>query len=461
MADGNSPADPQSTQDALESPRRLAALRRAALLDTPADAAFDRLTRLATMILGTPVSLVSVVDVDRQFFKSQQGLPEPWASRRQTPLSHSFCQHVVVRNEPLVIEDARDDPLVRDNRAIDDLGVVAYAGFPILSADGQVIGSLCAIDHNVRRWTKAELDVLRDLASLAHTELELRAALIDAEADAREAQQATSERTAVIESSSDGIYTVNLAGHCTLANHAASTILGYSMEELLGASMHDLVHHHHADGTPFPEAECPLYHAFRNATTTRVDGTTFWRKDGSTFPAECTSSPLFVAGALTGAVVTFRDVTERVVAAEALRESEMKFRAVFQDAGVGIVITGLDGALLDCNEAYERLTGYRRDELLSTTFVQITHPDDAVTQRRRADEMLAGTISQLEMEKRYIRPDGELVWGHLTATLMRDPDGSPRFIVGAVEDITAQRHAAESMRLLAETGALLAESLEY
>ena len=461
MTDGISPTDALSTRDALENPRRLAALHRAALLDTPADAAFDRLTRLATIVLGVPVSLVSLVDADRQFFKSQQGLPDPWASQRQTPLTHSFCQHVVVRNQPLVIEDARHDPLLRDNRAIDELGVVAYAGFPIMSADGQVIGSFCAIDHHPRRWTETELEVLRELASLAHTELELRAALDDADVAARDAERASAERAAVIESSSDGIYTVDLSGHCTLANGAASATLGYDMHELLGADMHELVHHHHADGTPFPEAECPLYHAFRDATTTRVDGTTFWRKDGSSFPAECTSSPLFIDGALAGAVVAFRDVTERVVAAEALRESEMKFRAVFEDAGVGIVITDLDGGLLDCNEAYERLTGYHRNDLLSTTFAQITHPDDAVTQRRLADEMLAGAIPQLEMEKRYIRPDGELIWGHLTATLMRDPNGSPRFIVGAVEDITAQRRAAEAMRLLAETGALLAESLEY
>src|SRR3712207_8572091 len=100
--------------DALREPRRLAARRRTGLLDSAPEASFDRLTRLAARMLGAPVSLVSLVDRDRQFFKSSVGLPDPWASRRETPLTHSFCQHAVATREPLVIEDARDHPLVRE-----------------------------------------------------------------------------------------------------------------------------------------------------------------------------------------------------------------------------------------------------------------------------------------------------------------------------------------------------------
>src|SRR5215204_4594894 len=100
---------------------RLAALERLCLLDTPIDPSFDRLTRLATRTLKAPVSLVTLVDRNRQFFKSQIGLPEPWASLRETPLSHSFCQHVVNTNQPLIISDARQHPLVFTNLAIPDL----------------------------------------------------------------------------------------------------------------------------------------------------------------------------------------------------------------------------------------------------------------------------------------------------------------------------------------------------
>ena len=154
--------------------RRLQALRRSGLLDSAAEESFDRITRIAASALGVPVALVSLVDEDRQFFKSCVGLPRPWSDDRQTPLSHSFCQHVVTGSQPLIITDAREHPLVRDNPAIDDLGVVAYAGFPLRMPDGEVLGSLCAIDSEPREWTERELETLRDLAESVMTEIRLR-----------------------------------------------------------------------------------------------------------------------------------------------------------------------------------------------------------------------------------------------------------------------------------------------
>src|SRR4249920_1063113 len=89
----------------IENGARLKALRRTSLLDTPPEEVFDRLTRLATTLLHVPVALVSLVDGNRQFFKSSVGLPDPLASLRQTPLTHSFCKHVVASGEPLVVPD--------------------------------------------------------------------------------------------------------------------------------------------------------------------------------------------------------------------------------------------------------------------------------------------------------------------------------------------------------------------
>lgn len=91
---------------------RLSALRETGLLDTGAEAAFDRLARLVCRAIAAPVALVSVVDADRQFFKGASGLAEPWATRRRTPLSHSFCRHVVATGRPFAVEDAREHPLV-------------------------------------------------------------------------------------------------------------------------------------------------------------------------------------------------------------------------------------------------------------------------------------------------------------------------------------------------------------
>jgi diguanylate cyclase (GGDEF)-like protein len=140
----------------------------------------DRLTRLASHLLGAPVALVSLVGEDRQVFASQIGLAEPWATRSETPLSHSFCQHAVTTGEPLVIADARKHPLVHDNPAITDLGVVAYAGIP-LHVGRQCVGSFCVIDSVPREWRDEELSLLRDIAAAATTELELRWALAERE----------------------------------------------------------------------------------------------------------------------------------------------------------------------------------------------------------------------------------------------------------------------------------------
>jgi GAF domain-containing protein len=135
-----------SEDPSLASPARLNTLARTGLLDSAPEQAFDRLTRLAARLLGVPIVLVSLVAENRQFFKSQVGLPEPWASARQTDLIHSFCQHVIAARKPLVVEDARVHPLVCDNPAVPDLGVVAYAGVPLITAGGQALGSFCAID---------------------------------------------------------------------------------------------------------------------------------------------------------------------------------------------------------------------------------------------------------------------------------------------------------------------------
>lgn len=153
---------------------RLAQLKAADLMDTPPDEEFDRLARLASKTLHAPVALVTLVDEDRQFFKSCMGLPEPWLSWRQTPLSHSFCQHVVATCQPLVISDARSDERVKSNLAIRDLGVIAYLGIPLKTPEGNCLGSFCVIDSVPRQWTEEEIWVVQTLAYSVMSEIELR-----------------------------------------------------------------------------------------------------------------------------------------------------------------------------------------------------------------------------------------------------------------------------------------------
>jgi GAF domain-containing protein len=172
-AAGRAPGVPQLAEALAES-GRLAALHHSSLLDSPAEESFDRLARLAAKVVDAPVALVSAVDQDRQFFKSCLGLPEPWATDRETPLSHSFCQHTVAAREPVVIADARKDDRVRDNLAIRDMGVIAYLGVPLITREGHALGTLCVIDHQPRIWTGEELNLVRDVAAAVVTEITLR-----------------------------------------------------------------------------------------------------------------------------------------------------------------------------------------------------------------------------------------------------------------------------------------------
>ena len=158
--------------DGISGPRRLAALAETGLLDSPPEQAFDRVTRLVAEVLQVPVALFTLVTDDRQVFKSSVGVGE----LRSTPLSHSFCRHVVESGAPLEVVDARVHPKVRDNPAIEGLGIVSYLGMPLTTSGGERLGALCAIDHEPRQWTGRDQGVLEDLAGAAMAEVELRRA---------------------------------------------------------------------------------------------------------------------------------------------------------------------------------------------------------------------------------------------------------------------------------------------
>jgi len=158
----------------LSDPDRLASLARSRLLDSPPEESFDRLTRLAARVLGAKVSLVTLLDNQRQFLKSTFGVSGELAVTRETPLSHSYCRHVVQSVRPLVVKDAREHPLLRGNPAIDEYGAIAYCGVPITDPDGHPLGSLCVVEGEPREWTPDEVAALTDIAASAIAEVSLR-----------------------------------------------------------------------------------------------------------------------------------------------------------------------------------------------------------------------------------------------------------------------------------------------
>jgi DNA-binding response OmpR family regulator len=146
---------------------RLARVDAARRARASSDSPFERLTLLASHLLDAPTAVLSLIDAERQHFKAQTGVGEPWASEGGTPLSYSFCQWVVSGNERLVIDDARRHPVLKRNRAVTELGVVAYAGVPLAPEPEQPLGSMCAVDRRPRTWTETDLATLADLGHIA------------------------------------------------------------------------------------------------------------------------------------------------------------------------------------------------------------------------------------------------------------------------------------------------------
>lgn len=228
---------PTADMRIIQDNERLQSLRLLSLLDTPADPAFDRLAELASTILDVPIALVTMIDAEQQFFKSQIGLPEPWSTTRKTLLSHSFCQHVVALGQPLIINDSRNHPLVHDNLAITDLNVIAYAGIPIVTSNGHAIGSFCAIDHKPREWKQSEIDILSKLAAAAMTEIELRAEI----AERLRIEQIAQEREyfihQIVNNTPGLIYVYHLLEHRLIyISMGGEAIYGFPVEDLKAMS---------------------------------------------------------------------------------------------------------------------------------------------------------------------------------------------------------------------------------
>ena len=160
--------------DLLSDPVRLRALHHSNLLKAHSQAQFGRIADLVRDMLDVPVAIVSIVSDTRQVFAGHRGLPAEWAALGGTPLSHSFCQHVVDHDTPLMVTDARLEPLLAQNLAIRDMDVIAYLGVPLHLPSGEVIGAVAAINPTPRAWSSSDLERLGRVAALADMEIAVR-----------------------------------------------------------------------------------------------------------------------------------------------------------------------------------------------------------------------------------------------------------------------------------------------
>jgi PAS domain S-box-containing protein len=215
---------------------RLAALQRYEILDTDPEAAFDEVTALVAESLDMPVALVSLVDSNRQWFKSRVGM-EP----RQTARDVSFCGHAVLQDEVLEIPDATKDDRFHDNPLV--LGephICFYAGAPLATPDGHRIGTLCVMDRRPRRLKAGQRALLEQFARLVVVQLEQRLANLRLAAERLHLQQRQSYLQQVLNTSLEGFVAIDRTGRVTEFNAAAESCLGYRAEQVIGAPMIDL-----------------------------------------------------------------------------------------------------------------------------------------------------------------------------------------------------------------------------
>jgi PAS domain S-box-containing protein len=263
----------------------------------------------------------------------------------------------------------------------------------------------------------------------------------------KERSLVTQRMQLLLESSGQGTYGIDLQGKCTFINRATCEMVGYSSEEALGRNMHDLVHHHRSDGSPYPVDQCPIYRAFKKGEGCRVDNEVMWRRDGTPIPVEYSSFPIREDGKITGAVVTVVGITDRKRAEEKLQASEQLFRSIFENAQIGIGVFKIDTRELSPNRALQEMLGYSEKELSRLeTWDEITHPDESASDAKRYAELVQGRREKDEWEQRLVRRDGRIVVTSVRYSLLRDAAGRPQYVASLQEDITERRAAEDLLR---------------
>jgi len=227
----------------------------------------------------------------------------------------------------------------------------------------------------------------------------------------------------ILEAAGEGIYGLNTEGRTTFVNPAAARMLGYKSGDLIGQLHHELVHHSKPDGTVYLQSQCPIYAAFKDGTVhTSVDYEVFWRRDGTSFQVEYTSTPVIDKGNIVGAVVTFRDITERKRLEELLRISEERYHSMFESAANLIISVDSEGVILDCNSRSEDIIGYAPEEIIGKGLLDLIHQDDREKAQVSLDEVLS---KGFDYHKRYsmVGKDGKAINVQMNAAAAKDSSG--------------------------------------
>ena len=320
------------------------------------------------------------------------------------------------------------------------------------TGESRLIGSLIVVEGLRKDGTEFPLEL-----SLATWKAEGRSfysGIIRDVTERRRAEDALDrlrrQHALILTQAGEGIYGLDTAGNTTFVNTAASTLLGYTTEELLGRPMHRVLHHTKPDGTPYPKEACPIYVAIRDGRVHRVTDEVFWRKDGTSFPVEYVSTPIREDDVVIGAVVVFRDISDRRRAENALEDAEQRFRSLVANIP-GVVYRcacDADWTMRFLSDAIYNLCGYPASDFVDNlvrTYASIIHPDD----RLMVQEIIGKAVSMkqpYQLEYRIVTADEGIRWVYENGQGVFDPDGRLLWLDGVILDITDRKLAQTSLQ---------------
>lgn len=415
---------------------RLSALLSYRLLDTPAESAFDDLTGLAAQLCDTPIALISLVDTRRVWFKASTGLVI-----HETPRDVAFCSHAILQSGAFVIPDASADPRFADNELVVNAPRVrAYAGAPIVTADGHAIGALSVMDTAPRAFTSAQLDALTALSRQAMAQFEMRR-------QARALCESETRLRMVTDNARVGLVMIDREHRYVFANPDYATILGLETPNIVGQRIEDVLP--------------TLYDAqIRHRLDRAFAGERVafeLRKMDNTIDAHFAvryepTAPSPITGRVEQVVVVISEITAHKEELEAAG----RLGAIVESSNDAIIGKDLDGHITSWNRAAETLFGYPAQEIIGQS-IRLLIPDDRLAEEDRilAQITRGEVIQHLETKRR--RRDGRLVDVSITSSPIRDVLGR---VVGAskvARDITERKRAEaqllereEQLRLYAE-----------
>ncbi|BDI34299.1 hypothetical protein CCAX7_63500 [Capsulimonas corticalis] len=298
-----------TTEFPTDESQRLMALRQYGVLDTPPEERYDNITELAAALCDVPITLVSLVDAERQWFKSKVGITIDETHRRL-----SFCAHTIRQQSPMIINDASSDPRFADNDLVTGAPYIRfYAGFPLTNSEGYALGTLCAIDTKPRDLTPAQFKAMKVLTQQVLTELELRRCL-DAlgrsyDQARRSEDSARTLKAAILDASIDAIITIDSGETVLEWNPASEKVFGYSRDEAIGRPLSGLIVLSSHDDRSEPEIAQLIGSEQDPERSARLEVIGVG-KDGRSFPVEMSAVAVPLDDRLLFTIY-LRDITER------------------------------------------------------------------------------------------------------------------------------------------------------